>query len=134
MGKVHEKMGNLRLAQEAWDEAIAIRQALQARDAKKQMFRAELDAAQKRLELVTAKREKARVRMAALWNIGRLAVNVTTSHESGASNGSAALEGTVRSAAPPAPLNATAVEPATLAPLREPLLVNSTLLVQGTPQ
>ena len=46
MGKVHQKMGNLRLAQEEWDAAINIRRALQAKGDGKQMFSKEMKAAE----------------------------------------------------------------------------------------
>ena len=57
MGKVHQKMGNLRQAQLSWDAAISIRRALQSRDNSKQMFSKELDAGTKTMSEIEKKRE-----------------------------------------------------------------------------
>jgi len=63
LGKVHQKMGNLRLAQDAWDHAIAIRKNLQAKDTDKQMFNKELDKAEKERAAVEEKRKATRLKL-----------------------------------------------------------------------
>jgi len=63
LGKVHQKMGNYRLAQAQWDEAIAIRKNLQAKDTDKQMFSKELDKAEKERKEVEEKRKAVKAKL-----------------------------------------------------------------------
>jgi len=63
LGKVHQKMGNYRLAQGAWDEAIAIRKNLQAKDTDKQMFSKELEKAEKEKKEVEEKRKAVKAKL-----------------------------------------------------------------------
>ena len=65
LGKVHQKMGNLRMAEQSWNEAIAIRRNLQSRDTNKQMFSKELDAGTKTVEDIASKRTKVQQRFKA---------------------------------------------------------------------
>jgi len=67
LGKLHQKMGSYRLAQEAWDSAIAIRRNLQAKDANKQMFSKELDKAEQEKALVEEKRRETRQKLQKGW-------------------------------------------------------------------
>lgn len=60
LGKVHQRLHNLRAAQEAFEEAIAIRQALQDKAEGKQMFTKELEAASSEVSRVATRRAELR--------------------------------------------------------------------------
>ena len=72
IAKALEKMGELRRAHEAWEEAIAIRRNLQARDTKKQMFSKELEEDEKRNQGIEERRAKSRRRFQKLGDLNAL--------------------------------------------------------------
>ena len=72
IGKVMQKMGDLRPAEEALSEAIAIRRSLHARDANKQFFNKELAAAEKHKEDIQELRKGSRSKLRSLAAKGSL--------------------------------------------------------------
>ena len=63
LAKAHQKNGEYREAQAAWEEAIAIRNQVQEASTGKQLFSAELEKAQKSKETLEEMRAEARGRM-----------------------------------------------------------------------
>ena len=67
LAKAHQKNGEYREAQAAWEEAIAIRNQVQEASTGKQLFSAELEKAQKSKETLEEMRAEARGRMREGW-------------------------------------------------------------------
>ena len=60
LAKVHQKLGDFRAAQQAWEAAIAIRNQLQESSTGKELFSAELEKAQQSMEALSQRRTQAR--------------------------------------------------------------------------
>ena len=108
LGKVHQKMGDLRKAQEAIDEAIAIRRQLQSRDANKQMFAKELIADESKVKAVA---ERRKVIIGRLRHAEHAAFLGELSEKSEKKTGAAAMRKLARVATAEKNANAPAAEP-----------------------
>ena len=87
IGKVLQKMGDLRPAEEAFSEAIAIRRSLHARDANKQFFNKELATAEKHHTEVLELRKGSRGKLQALASKGKLHQTIASIKTAGEGSG-----------------------------------------------